>query len=404
MKPASYTIVATRSEGARFRDADGNDYVDFCMSFGAALFGHAPAFLQQALRDQIDRGFAVGPRPELASRVADAIARATELERVAFTCTGSEAIMLAIRAARTATLRRQVVVFADSNHGQYDATVVLPDPGGTPAAAYPNGPGIPPALVSDVLVLPYGSDHALSEIDRRRDELAAVLVEPIQSRHLDVQPRSFLHELRRLTADADIALVFDEMITGFRLAPGGAQEWFGVRADLAVYGKALAAGMPIGVLAGTSRFMNALDGGVLHFDDASTPVAMTTFFSSTFAKHPLSLAAAEATLHELAARGPALQRELNARTSVLVERLNACLANSDAGLRFVNAGSQFGLTTQSDADSTVARLLHYWLSNRGVFLWALNGFLATAHSAEDIERLIDGVQDAFAAAHGASGR
>src|SRR6185436_989207 len=133
---------------------------------------------------------------------------------------------------------------------------------------------------------------SLEILRAHRDELAAVLVEPVQSRHPDLQPREFLAELRELTQQSGSVLIFDEVITGFRVHPGGAQGLFGVRADMATYGKVVGGGFPIGVLAGNAACMDALDGGAWAFGDDSSPEAAMTFFAGTFVRHPLALAAA----------------------------------------------------------------------------------------------------------------
>src|SRR5262249_10271730 len=149
--------------------------------------------------------------------------------------------------------------------------------------------------------------EALEAVRQQGRELAAVLVEPVQSRRPELQPREFLRELRKITAQAGTVLIFDEVITGFRLHQGGAQAFFGVRADLATYGKVVAGGMPMGVVAGRSWVMDAFDGGVWGYGDDSFPQAGRTFFAGTFVRHPLALAAARAALRHLKVAGPALQ-------------------------------------------------------------------------------------------------
>src|SRR5262249_12998256 len=147
-----------------------------------------------------------------------------------------------------------------------------------------------------------GEPESLEIIRKIEHECACVLVEPVQSRRPDLQPRQYLHDLRMLASELDIALIFDEVITGFRAAPGGAQEVFVVKADLATYGKVLGGGMPIGAVAGTARFLDGIDGGHWSYGDASYPGATTTFFAGTFCKHPLTMAAARAVLKHLRAQ------------------------------------------------------------------------------------------------------
>src|SRR5262249_5468863 len=154
----------------------------------------------------------------------------------------------------------------------------------------PIAPGIPRQSVSNMIVLDYGTQESLDWIRRNAGELAAVLVEPVQSRHPALQPIEFLKEIRQITEASGTALVFDEVVTGFRVHQGGCQALFGIRADLATYGKVIAGGLPVGIIAGKSRFMDALDGGMWQFGDDSYPEVGVTFFAGTFVRHPLAMA------------------------------------------------------------------------------------------------------------------
>ena len=383
-KEMIYTLVGARSEGSRLWDVDGNEYVDYTMGFGVHLFGHSPEFVVRAIEEQMRRGSHIGPQSERAGEVAELIARFTGMERVTFCNTGSEAVTTAMRIARTVTGRSKIVMFAGSYHGGFDSTLAVAGGGGQPV---PVAPGIPPGLVGDLVILEYGDPAALEEIRARAGELAAVLVEPIQSRRPDYQPHEFVAELRRITEEAGVALIFDEVITGFRLHPGGAQAMYGVRADLATYGKVLGGGLPIGLVAGSARWMDAIDGGVWRFGDASHPHAKQTFFAGTFSKHPLAMAAALAVLRHLEQEGPALQEGLNRRAEALVGRLNALFAEMRAPLTVVGCGSmfRFGYGT----GSRYAELFFYHLLENGIYVWEGRGcFLSTAHTDEDNDRFV----------------
>ncbi|HRC59161.1 MAG TPA: aminotransferase class III-fold pyridoxal phosphate-dependent enzyme, partial [Kofleriaceae bacterium] len=330
IKEMLYPIVSEHSQGARIWDIDGNEYVDLTMGFGVNLFGHRPAFINAALERQLASGYPLGPQTHLAGEVAALICELTGMERVSFANSGTEAVLTAIRIARTATRRSKIAIFAGSYHGFYDATLATTERRGDELFSSPMAPGIPQGMVQDVVVLKYDSAESLEELARLMPQLAAVLVEPVQSRHVEVQPRAFLQRLRELTAAAGTLLIFDEMITGFRIHAGGAQAHFGVRADLATYGKILGGGMPIGAVAGKAELLATLDGGMWQYGDASFPGAETTFIAGTFCKHPLSLAAAKAVLLELQRRGPSLHQELNQRTAAFVAELNAWF--EDAGV------------------------------------------------------------------------
>ncbi|MDA0265731.1 MAG: aminotransferase class III-fold pyridoxal phosphate-dependent enzyme [Cyanobacteria bacterium] len=387
IKEMLYPIVGTHAEGARLWDVDGNEYIDLTMGFGVHLFGHRPEFIQQAITTQLQRGIQIGPQAELAGEVAKLIHEMTGMARVTFTQSGTEAVMTALRLARTTTRRRLIVRFENAYHGHFDG--VLARSAGD-ATAVPLAPGITPGMVADVLVLPYGNPSALDVIQARASELAAVLVEPVQSRRPDLQPREFLQELRHITEAQGVALIFDEIITGFRIHPGGAQAWFGVEADLATYGKVLGGGIPIGIVAGKAEYMDGIDGGLWNYGDDSYPGAERTFFAGTFCKPPLALAAAKAVLLHLKQQGADLQTQLNRRTESLAQQLNAFFDQTEVPIRIVQFGSLFRFSFTGNYD-----LLFYHLIQQGIYVWeGRNCFLSTAHTDADIERIVEAVQGA----------
>ncbi|MEO3928558.1 amino acid adenylation domain-containing protein [Micromonosporaceae bacterium B7E4] len=393
IKEMVYPIVADRSSGARLWDVDGNEYVDVMMGFGCNLFGHSPDFVTEAVRAQLDRGVQIGAQSDRAGQVATQLSELTGLARVAFCNSGSEAVMTALRLARAATGRAKVAMFAGSYHGIFDGTLgsmrrLRPD---LPPA--PIAPGVLQHMVDDLIVLPYGEPASLAALRACRHELAAVLVEPVQSRRPDVQPAEFLRELRELTMEAGAALIFDEIITGLRVHPGGAQQWFGVTADLATYGKVLGGGLPIGAVAGSPRFLDAIDGGAWRYGDDSYPTADTTFFAGTFCKHPLAMAAASATLAELRRQGPGLQEGLNQRTTALAGRLNEFFTEESVPMRLAHFGSLFRFFSTHDI-----HLLYYHLVHRGVHIReGHNAFLSAAHTDEDVDRIAQSVIDSVLA-------
>ncbi|MGS0897374.1 MupA/Atu3671 family FMN-dependent luciferase-like monooxygenase, partial [Burkholderia stagnalis] len=390
VKELLYPIVSERSEGATVWDVDGNAYIDLTMGFGVNLFGHRPDFIERALEQQLRTGFELGPQAVLAGEVAELVHRLTGMERVAFTNSGTEAVTLSLRLARTVTQRKKIAIFAGSFHGWGDDTLAEADPrGGSVALA----PGLQPGAAAHTLVLDYGTDAALEAIRRHAGELAAVLVEPIQSRRPDFHPREFLHALRALTREHGIALIFDEMISGFRLHPGGAQAWYDVRADIVTYGKVVGGGMPAGIVAGAAHFLDAVDGGQWRYGDRSFPQETTTFFAGTFCKHPLMLAAARAVLLKLIDSGPALQTRLNARTAELAARLNRIFTDARAPVHVVHAGSLFRFVASQNVD-----LLFYQLLFRGLYIWeGRNMFLSTAHTDADLERVVEVVHQSVQA-------
>jgi glutamate-1-semialdehyde aminotransferase len=310
------------------------------------------------------------------------------MERAAFCNTGSEAVVAAIRTARTVTGRDKIAMFSGAYHGIFDEVLARPAVRDDAPSARPIAPGIPEAMTDNIIVLDYGQDSALDIIRARANELAAVLVEPVQSRRPDLQPRDFLHELRAITAQSGTALVFDEVVTGFRVHPGGMQSVFGVKADLATYGKVLGGGLPIGILAGEARFLDALDGGAWRFGDESAPEVGVTFFAGTFVRHPLALAAARAVIERLRQDGPELQRGLNLRTGQFVKRLNDIAEEAQAPVRLRHFASWFMIELPSDAP--LAALFFAYLRHHGVHIWeGRPGFLTLAHSDDDLDRIAD---------------
>ncbi len=383
--------MGASAAGSHFRDIDGNDYVDIAMGFGVHLFGHEPEFLRNAIAASLERGLRLGPQSDLAGEVAERLAALSGQDRVAFLNSGTEAVMTAIRLARTVTGRERIALFRGSYHGHSDG--VLGDAAGNSPWGVPIVPGVTRGAVADLLVLDYGSDAALDLIRRHGATLAAVLVEPVQSRHPELQPRAFLHELRAVTATAGCLLIFDEMITGFRIHPGGAQAHFGVKADLVTYGKILGGGLPIGVVAGRSRVMAAIDGGVWDYGDGSFPGAETTFFAGTFNKHPLTMAAALAVLQEIERQGPELQARLNQSTDALAGRLDAVFDAGAAPIRIERFGSLFRFGIQQNLDP-----FFYHLALRGLYVWeGRTCFLSAAHDEADLDRIVGAVAESVEA-------
>jgi amino acid adenylation domain-containing protein len=395
-KDMVYPIFTTRSDGSKVWDVDGNEYVDFVMGFGASIFGHRPPFVVDAVKKQLDLGFEIGPIQPIAGEVAELVREFTGMQRVAFTNTGSEAVLAATRVARTVSGRDKIAVFAGAYHGIFDEVLFRPLTvnGETRTAA--SAPGVPASAVSQVIVLDYGNPQSLDILRARGSEIAAVLVEPVQSRRLDLQPREFLHELRRVTKETGSALIFDEVVTGFRVEPGGAQAYFGVRADLATYGKVIGGGISIGAVTGDPQYMDALDGGQWNYGDTTFPEVGVTFFAGTFVRHPLALAAAKAVLLHLKEKGPDLQKNLTARTARLADQLRAIIDEFQAPYQLSQFSSLMQLTFPSE--QKYAALLHYMLRERGIHMWDNRAFvLTTAHSEADLTKLLTAFRESLQA-------
>jgi acyl transferase domain-containing protein/SAM-dependent methyltransferase len=387
IKEMVYPIVGERAKGSKFWDIDGNKYIDITMGFGVLLFGHGAPFITQALSEQLHQGIQLGPQSNLAIEVAELICELTNMERVTFCNSGTEAVMTALRLARTTTSRNKIALFTNSYHGHFDGVLARAASGET--TAVPTTVGISPLAIADVLVLDYGNPQSLEILQTHASELAAVLVEPVQSRHPNLQPQQFLQQLRQLTQAAGIALIFDEVITGFRIHPGGFQAYSGIDADIVIYGKIIGGGQPMGVIAGKATYMNGIDGGKWNYGDASYPQAEKTFFAGTFNKNHLAMAAARAVLQYLKQEGVALQQQLNQRTTQLAAMLNAYFQGENVPIELVHFGSLFRFASTENID-----LLFYHLLEKGIYIWeGRNCFLSTAHTDEDVDDLIWAVKD-----------
>ena len=394
-KEIVYPLVAERSAGTNLWDMDGNQYVDVTMGFGTNLFGHSPAFITEAIQKQLSIGMEIGPQSPLAGEVAKLVCEMTGMDRATFCNTGSEAVMAAMRAARTVTGRTKIVYFTGDYHGTFDEVLARSNGAGEGRRAVPIAPGIPSCMTDEIVILDYGTPGSLETLRALAPELAAVLVEPVQSRRPALQPAEFLREVRQITADAGAALIFDEVITGFRVHPGGAQAWFGIEADLATYGKIVGGGMPIGIVTGKSEYMDAFDGGQWQFGDSSWPEAGVTFFAGTFVRHPLALAAAKATLEHLNAAGPKLQEDLNSKTTQFVSAVNTGFERAEVPIRLANFGSLFYF--QFAPDLKWASLLFFHLRSKGIHVWEGRPcFLSTAHTDADIARIVTAFEESVA--------
>jgi amino acid adenylation domain-containing protein len=384
-KDLVYPIVADRSSGACIVDIDGNEYIDLLSCFGANLLGYGPEPIRRAMIEQIERGLEVGPQHPLAAEVADLIAELTGMARVAFCNTGSEAVMGALRIARTVTGRRRIAVFTDAYHGIFDEVIVR---GGQDGRGRPAAPGIPASSVEHVLVLEWASEASLATLREQAHDLAAIFIEPVQNKHPDVQPQAFVRALREIADAGGCALVFDEVVTGFRVRAGGAQELYGVRADIATYGKVIGGGLPLAAIAGDPKWLDALDGGDWRYGDDSHPEAGVTYFAGTFVRHPLALAAAREVLRRLKAEGPAFYVRLEDRTRGLVDRLNQAFVARSAPVRAVHCASLWRLAWD-DGQRNVS-LFYYLARFGGLHLYEQFGhFVTDAMGETEIARIVE---------------
>jgi glutamate-1-semialdehyde 2,1-aminomutase len=380
-------LILTAAKGAGVRDASGRAYLDFIMGWGALILGHNHPDVVSALRQATARGVMYGlTHPaefELARLISNAV---PSVEQVRFTVSGTEACMTAVRLARAHTGRAKIVVFDGGYHGHSDSLMA-----GATA-------GVPEAIAQQTLRLPYGEAAALEAALRRYGtELAAVILEPVAANMgVVTPPGGFLARVRDLTTHHGILLIFDEVVTGFRVGLGGAQGYFGITPDLTVFGKIIGGGLPIGAVGGPRRLMQRLapEGDVYH--------------GGTFAGHPLSMAAGIATLRRLTAQPP--YEPLDGLAATLVEGLVKSAARHDAPIVINRIGSMLTLffsegpvENLAQAQATQRDRFAHWartLRQQGVVVppspfEAL--FLSTAHTKAHVARFLEASHVAFRA-------
>jgi glutamate-1-semialdehyde-2,1-aminomutase len=283
-------IVLERGEGPFVWDADGRRYIDYIGAWGPAILGHAHPLVIEAVVKAAANGFALGATHPLEIELGEAIRRAMpSMERLRFTSSGTEAVMSALRVARAATGRDLIVKFAGAYHGHSDGLLVEAG-SGVATQAIAGSAGVPEAVAATAIVLPYNDPSAVTlAFAARPGRIAAVVVEPVVANAGVIAPEpGYLEHLREVTRADGALLVFDEVITGFRLGPGGAQARFGIKPDLTTLGKIIGGGMPIGAYGGRADLM-----------DLVAP-AGPVYQAGTLSGHPLSMAAGIATLAQLA--------------------------------------------------------------------------------------------------------
>ncbi|TDO19558.1 polyketide synthase [Pedobacter duraquae] len=396
-KPATkelvYSLVMKKSKGCRLWDLDGNEYIDALNGFGSSMLGFQPDFLKEAVLEQVEKGYEIGPQHELAGEMSRLICELTNFDRAALCNTGSEAVLGAMRISRTVTGRSLIVAFSGSYHGINDEVIIR---GSKKLKSFPAAPGITSEAVGNMLILDYGTEESLQIIRSRAHELAAVLVEPVQSRRPEFTPIAFLKEIREITLASETVLIFDEVITGFRAHQGGAQAIFGIKADLGTYGKVIGGGMPIGAIAGKREFMDALDGGFWSYGDDSVPEAGVTYFAGTFVRHPLALAAGVATLKYMKTKGPALQEGLNSLTTYLANELNTICRTLSLPIYPVNFASLWKLKFHEEYP--YSELLFTLMREKGIHIWdGFPCFVTEAHTRGDIDSIVNAFLESITA-------
>ncbi len=388
-------IVLTKGRGCRVWDADGREYIDFLASWGPLILGHSHPKVVKAVRKEVEQGMSYGLTNPHEVRLAKLVVEMVpSVEKVRFVNSGTEATMSAVRLARGITGRKLILKFDGCYHGHYDSLLVSAG-SGVATFGIPGTPGIPDEIASLTLVIPYNDLEALRNVfEKHGNDIACAIVEPVAGNMGVVPPqKGFLKELRKLTKDYGALLIFDEVITGFRLAKGGAQELFSVEPDLTCLGKVLGGGMPVGAYGGRKELMErvAPEGDI--------------YQAGTLAGNPVAMVSGVETLKELRDTEP--YDELEGKMNLLKEGVGSILEDKGIPFRINQIGSMmtvfftesevkdFG--TAKTSDTEMFSKFFKALLGRGVLIppsqfeaW----FVSTAHEQRDLEEALSRIEDA----------
>jgi glutamate-1-semialdehyde-2,1-aminomutase len=398
--PSSVAFVK-EARGSKIIDFDGNEYVDVTMAYGPLILGHSHPVVVEAVERAVRNGsvYAIAHEREVrwAELMVDAIPCA---ERVAFTNSGTEATMHAIKVARGRSGRDRIAKFEGGYHGVHDTAQVssilatqmgpLEDP-----QSVPDTPGIPQSSVDQVLTLSYRQPESLDKVRKHRDELAAVIIEPVPS-SFPVDMRDFLRELRQVTRDSGVLLIFDEVISGFRLGYGGAQESFGITPDIATYGKVMGGGLPAGAIAGSVDALQPLITTGNPLQDLQEKLLII----GTFSGNPLTASAGVAVLEYLRDH-PQVYDHIDGLADRIKREVHAFCEKEGIAFRLIGIGSWFlpHFVQREPANARDLRgldnlmrgeLLGNYMRYHGVYMPDLHTvFMSAAHTDEDADRVIE---------------
>jgi glutamate-1-semialdehyde 2,1-aminomutase len=395
-----HPIFVERGEGAHVYDADGNRYIDTSVGFGLHMLGHRHPAIEQAIKARTELGWMFGIHSTSQMKLATLLHEASPCaERVVFCNSGTEATMYAIRAARGFSSREKIALFDGCYHGAHDYGMWITDPASSRDAPrkLPMGRGIPGALDDLVMLLPYRNAAAFDLIRAHADTLALVMIEGVQSSNPQPQAGEFLRELADVCRSCGVLFAIDEVITGFRLAYGGAQARFDVKPDLATYGKVLGGGLPVGAIAGRADLMEVFTG---------LGARNGIFSGGTFSGNPLTMEAGAAAVAHLKAH-PEIYPRLEAAGMRLSAAINGFCEQRQMPVQMKQVGSMFHLFFQRDPiesmrDVTAGgvkaeKAFYLHALNRGVLVpGTQRAFLCAAHGDAEVDTLIDVFQSSLA--------
>ena len=396
-----HQIYIDSAEGPYLTDLDGNQYIDLTCGFGPNVVGNKAPFVEEALASQIKKGWHYGIPGAEQARLAELIKESSlAVDEVMFCNSGSEATMFAFRAARALTGKRVIALFDGSYHGIHDYALVKA--GYKSERSEPSsvalGAGIPEEISRDLMMmLPYRDENAYELIRRHKDDLALVVIEPVQSSNPRLDNQQFLEGLRDVCTECGVLLMFDEVISGFRIEYGGCQQYYNIKPDLVTYGKAAGGGMPIGVVAGSKRVMNTFSG----VDD--TP---TIFAGGTFNGHPLTMVAGIAILEHLKENQEEIYPYLHEQGNRVASEINEFCVSNNIPAQMMNAGSMMHLIfsgesieSSRDIDQRLYKLekeFYLHLLGHNVIVPGIHlAFISFAHKPDVIDQVIDAFKRSF---------
>lgn len=388
-----YPFFVAKGEGSHIYDVDGNNYIDHCLAYGPLILGHADKTVVSDLTNQLTMGTAYGAPTENEIKLSrEVINRIPSAEMVRFTNSGTEATMSAIRVARGFTKRDKIVKFEGAYHGAHDYCLVK---GGSGAACLPDSLGIPVDTTKNTLTVPFNDEEALTElIEKEGENIACIIMEVVMGNIGCVEPKEgYLEFLRKITEENGIVLIFDEVITGFRLATGGAQEYYGVTPDMTTLGKIVGGGLPMGAFCGKKEIMELVA--------PNGPV----YQAGTFSGNPISVQAGLSTLKQL---NKDFYTSLNKKGEFLRSNIHDIVDELSLDISPVGLGSMFQIyfnpnevTNYAEAqESDSERFLVYFrqLLKEGVFIPPSQfecNFISSAHEMEDLEKTANAIRESL---------
>lgn len=383
-----YPFYTESASGSKIKDIDGNEYIDYCLAYGPNILGHSNPTIKQAIISQLEKGWLYGTPTELEVNLAEKITRLyPSIDMLRFVSTGTEATMSALRAARGFTGKNKFIKIEGGFHGAHDAVLVKAGSGAT-TLGKPDSLGIPEDFTKNTLQVPFNDIEALTAvIEKNQDDLAALIIEPVMGNIGPVLPDgNYLKDVRKVTEENDVVLIFDEVITGFRLAMGGAQEYFGVTPDMTTLGKIVGGGLPIGVFGGKKEILEMI------------APSGSVYQAGTFSGSPASVAAGLTVLEVL--EKEEVHKNLNATGNMMRDRLSEIVADKGLDYNVVGLASMFKiffgdkpLNYQDVLKCDKEGYLKFFFKmlDSGVFIPPSQfetNFISTAHTEDDIEKTL----------------